>query len=95
MLQHDEEIDYRFDKTTDKKSFIIGAFNHLSWRKESLAQGSRESYIFTLLPKFRNYFPKRKNSPEIQTGDYSYMSLDRQKSIKLYQFAFIIIKTIK
>lgn len=85
LIQHEEEIDIRYDLISNKKKFIIGAFNHLSWRKETTTQGSSESYIFTLLPKFRNYFPKRKAGNDYGSGTYSYMSLDR-KSSKNYYF---------
>lgn len=86
LIQHEEEIDIRYDLISNKKKFIIGAFNHLSWRKETTSQGSSESYIFTLLPKFRNYFPKRKAvvNDYGSSGTYSYMSLDRKASKTLY-----------
>jgi len=80
LIQHEEEIDYKFDKISDKKHFVIGAFNHLSWRKETLVQGSSESYLFTLLPKFRNYFPKRRPIADKKNTEYCYMSLDRSAS---------------
>ena len=95
LIQHEEEIDYKFDKISDKKKFIIGAVNHISWRKEVKYQGSTESYVFTLMPKFRNYFAKRKpmnsqNTTNIR-DEYCYMSLDRQKSTKIINISQLFI----
>jgi hypothetical protein len=52
LIQHE-------DSDADQKKYIIGGFNSLPWHDSFNYQGSKDSYIFSLLPSFRNYFPDK------------------------------------
>lgn len=51
LIKHEEEIN------NQRNSYIFGAFTCDIWKNNANYQGSENTYIFSLIPSFKNYFP--------------------------------------
>ena len=57
-------------------SHIIGGFNRLPWKNNGEYSGDQDCFIFSLTPRFRNYYAKDKSSAK---HNYTYL---KSKSYK-------------
>lgn len=66
LFKHEENVVFGYDKTTDKKNFVFGAFNYLPWSKV----GNEETNLFSLTPNFKMFTPKKNN----EKNNYTYLN---------------------
>ena len=68
-MKHEETlIGDREKKDVIKHAF--GAFSRIMWKNDAIFHGNEESYLFSLYPKFKNFYALRKHDCE---KNYQYL----------------------
>lgn len=58
------------DDSQENQEFILGAFTSDTWKNNANYHGNENTYIFSLYPSFRNYFPENN---DISEKNYQYL----------------------
>ncbi|EGR32026.1 hypothetical protein IMG5_098620 [Ichthyophthirius multifiliis] len=63
----------------DQQKYVIGGFNQNQWINNSV-QGDRESYVFSLYPRYRNFFPLEEQTKGflVNNTQIEYCSINNQ-----------------
>ncbi len=64
-----------FINHAEEKSFVIGAFSRMTWKDNGQFHGDSHNYLFSLGPKFKNFFASTS-----KTSNNHYMLFNSTKS---------------